>query len=197
MGWRVVAIENQAHLSLEQGSLVIKGDKSAKLPIEDIDTLLIDSYAVTMTANLLGELATHNVTTIICDHQHTPCSVIEPLSQHSRQAKVSRMQLEMSQPLRKNLWQAIVKQKIINQAQVLTTFRHTEQAGQLIKLATEVRSGDTTNRESIAARIYFDTLLADATRRQPTWYNSALNYSYAIVRSLVARHIPVEGSSRR
>lgn len=193
MGWRVVAIENQAHLSLEQGSLVIKGDKSAKLPIEDIDTLLIDNYAVTMTANLLGELATHNVTTIICDHQHTPCSVIEPLSQHSRQAKVSRMQLEMSQPLRKNLWQAIVKQKIINQAQVLTAFAHTEQAGQLIKLATEVRSGDTTNRESIAARIYFDTLLADATRRQPTWYNSALNYSYAIVRSLVARHIASRG----
>ena len=193
MGWRVVAIEKPAKLSLAQGSLVIQGDQVAKLPIEDIDTLMIDNYAVTMSANLLGELANQNVATIICDARHTPCSITAPLSQHSRQAKITSQQTSMSAPLRKNLWQAIVKQKIINQAAVLSHFDHSDIAGQLIKLATEVRSGDTTNRESIAARLYFAELFEDATRRKPTWYNSALNYCYAIVRSLVARDIAARG----
>ena len=66
MGWRVVSIENPAHLSLERGSLVIKRDETVKLPIEDIDTVVIDNYAVTMSTNLLSELAVSNVATIIC-----------------------------------------------------------------------------------------------------------------------------------
>lgn len=193
MGWRVVSIENPAHLSLGRGSLVIKRDETVKLPIEDIDTVVIDNYAVTMSTNLLSELAVNNVATIICDTSHIPCTIVTPLSQHSRQSKVTQMQIAMSQPLRKNLWQAIVKQKIVNQAAVLSKFDCDETAGKLIKLTTEVRSGDTTNRESIAARLYFADLFDDATRRKPTWYNSALNYTYAIVRSVVARSIAARG----
>ena len=193
MGWRVVSIENPAHLSLERGSLIIKRDETVKLPIEDIDTVVIDNYAVTMSTNLLSELAVNNVATIICDTSHIPCTIVTPLSQHSRQSKVTQMQIAMSQPLRKNLWQAIVKQKIVNQAAVLSKFGYEETAGKLIKLTTEVRSGDTTNRESIAARFYFADLFDDATRRKPTWYNSALNYTYAIVRSVVARSIAARG----
>ena len=56
-----------------------------------------------------------------------------------------------------------------------------------------VKSGDTSNRESIAARIYFDQLLDDATRRKPIWHNAALNYGYAMVRSHIARHIAARG----
>lgn len=193
MGWRVVSIENPAHLSLERGSLVIKRDETVKLPIEDIDTVVIDNYAVTMSTNLLSELAVNNVATIICDTSHIPCTIVTPLSQHSRQSKVTQMQIAMSQPLRKNLWQAIVKQKIVNQAAVLSKLDCDETAGKLIKLTTEVRSGDTTNRESIAARLYFADLFDDATRRKPTWYNSALNYTYAVVRSVVARSIAARG----
>lgn len=193
MGWRVVSIENPAHLSLERGSLVVKRDEIVKLSIEDIDTVVIDNYAVTMSANLLSELAVNNVATIICDTSHIPCTIVTPLSQHSRQSKVTQIQIAMSQPLRKNLWQAIVKQKIVNQAAVLSKFGYDETAGKLIRLTTEVRSGDTTNRESIAARLYFADLFDDATRRKPTWYNSALNYTYAIVRSVVARSIAARG----
>lgn len=193
-GWRTIAIENPAHLSLEQSSLAIRQeDAKIKIPIEDISCIVIDNYAVTVSANLLGELSNCNVSVIICDNKHTPSTIILPLSQHSRQAKISQQHVNMPSPLRKNLWQSIVKQKIINQAYVLSYFNHGTKAGQLIKLATEVRSGDTTNRESIAARIYFEALLEDATRRQPTWHNAALNYCYAIIRSVVARNIASRG----
>ena len=191
MAWRVVAIENPARLSLRDNQLVIAQDVEATLPIEDLDTLVLDSYGITTTANLLTALATKSTTTVICDEKHLPASVILPYSQHSRQAKVSRQQLAMSQPLKKQLWQRIVEQKITNQADVLQAVGLDD--APLRAYASDVKSGDTSNRESIAARIYFDQLLDDATRRKPIWHNAALNYGYAMVRSHIARHIAARG----
>ena len=97
----------------------------------------------------------------------------------------------MSQPLKKQLWQRIVMQKISNQADVLQYFSLNDMP--LRQYAIQVKSGDSTNRESIAARAYFDQLLDDATRRKPIWHNAALNYGYAMVRSHIARHIAARG----
>ncbi len=191
MAWRVVAIENSARLSLRDNQLVIAQDVEATLPIEDLDTLVLDSYGITTTANLLTALATKSTTTVICDEKHLPASVLLPYSQHSRQAKVSRQQLAMSQPLKKQLWQRVVEQKIVNQADVLRMVGLDDMS--IRKYASDVKSGDTSNRESIAARIYFDQLLDDATRRKPIWHNAALNYGYAMVRSHIARHIAARG----
>ena len=191
MAWRVVAIENPARLSLRDNQLVIAQDVEATLPIEDLDTLVLDSYGITTTANLLTALATKSTTTVICDEKHLPASVLLPYSQHSRQAKVSRQQLAMSQPLKKQLWQRVVEQKIVNQADVLRMVGLDDMS--IRKHASDVKSGDTSNRESIAARIYFDQLLDDATRRKPIWHNAALNYGYAMVRSHIARHIAARG----
>lgn len=191
MAWRVIGISNPARLSVKDNQLVIAQDESVNLPIEDIDALVIDSYGVTTTANLLTELATNGTSVVICDEKHLPASVLLSYSQHSRQAKVSRQQLAMGQALKKQLWRAIVVQKILNQAEVLRKFNYDPEP--LRKIASEVRSGDVDNRESLAARIYFSNLLDDATRRKPTWYNAALNYGYALVRSHIARHIAARG----
>lgn len=191
MAWRVIGISNPARLSVKDNQLVITQDESVNLPIEDIDALVLDSYGITFTANLVTELSSSGTTVIVCDEKHLPASIILPYSQHSRQAKVSRQQLAMGQALRKQLWRKIVTQKILNQADVLHQFNHDPKP--LRKIASEVRSGDTDNRESLAARLYFTNLLDDATRRKPTWYNAALNYGYATVRSHIARHIAARG----
>lgn len=191
MAWRVIGIQNPSRLSLRDNQLIITQDKEASLPIEDIDALILDSYSITTTANLLTELATNSTTVVICNEKHLPASVLLPYSQHSRQAKVSRQQLTMSQPLKKQLWQRIVMQKISNQADVLQYFSLNDMP--LRQYAIQVKSGDSTNRESIAARAYFDQLLDDATRRKPIWHNAALNYGYAMVRSHIARHIAARG----
>ena len=191
MAWRVVAIENPARLSLRDNQIVITQDVEATLPIEDIDSLILDGYGITATTNLLTALATKGTTTIICDEKRLPASVLLPYSQHSRQAKVSRQQLAISQPLKKQLWQQIIISKITNQADVLRSIGLDDAA--LRTHISDVKSGDTSNRESIAARIYFDQLLDDATRRKPIWHNAALNYGYAMVRSHIARHIAARG----
>ena len=191
MAWRVVTIENPARLSVRDNQLVITQEMESTLPIEDIDALILDNYGSTITTNLLTALATKGTTTVICDEKHLPASVLLPYSQHSRQAKVSRQQLSMSQPLKKQLWQQIIISKITNQADVLR-YRGLDDST-LRSLSNDVKSGDTSNRESIAARIYFDQILGDATRRKPTWHNAALNYGYAMVRSHIARHIAARG----
>ena len=191
MAWRVVAIENPARLSVRDNQLVITQEMKSTLPIEDIDALILDNYGSTITTNLLTALATKGTTTVICDEKHLPASVLLPYSQHSRQAKVSRQQLSMSQPLKKQLWQQIIISKITNQADVLR-YRGLDDST-LRSLSNDVKSGDTSNRESIAARIYFDQILGDATRRKPIWHNAALNYGYAMVRSHIARHIAARG----
>ena len=191
MAWRVIAIENPARLSLRDNQLVIAQDVEATLPIEDIDSLILDGYGIITTTNLLTALVTNGTTTIICDEKHLPASVLLPYSQHSRQAKVSRQQLSMSQPLKKQLWQQIIISKITNQADVLRSRGLDDST--LRSFTNDVKSGDTSNRESIAARIYFDQLLDDATRRKPIWHNAALNYGYAIVRSHIARHVAARG----
>ena len=191
MAWRVVTIENPARLSVRDNQLVITQEMESTLPIEDIDALILDNYGSTITTNLLTALATKGTTAVICDEKHFPASVLLPYSQHSRQAKVSRQQLSMSQPLKKQLWQQIIISKITNQADVLR-YRGLDDST-LRSLSNDVKSGDTSNRESIAARIYFDQILGDATRRKPTWHNAALNYGYAMVRSHIARHIAARG----
>lgn len=191
MAWRVVGINNPAQLSAKDHQLIIKQAESISIPLEDIDCLVLDSYGIVTTTNLLTGLTALGVSVLICDEKHLPASILLPYSQHSRQTKVSRLQLTINQPLKKRLWQRIVAQKIINQAAVLKKFNYTDES--LVTLASKVRSGDTTNRESIAARMYFSALLDDTTRRKPVWHNAALNYGYAVVRSHIARHIAARG----
>lgn len=191
MAWRVVCIENPARLKLARKQLVIAQEQEVTLPIEDLDALVIDSYGVVLTAELLAFLSTHKTTVVLCDDKHLPCGMLLAYSQHSRQAKVSRQQLAMSQPLKKRLWQKNIIAKITNQADVLAYFSLDDRL--LRDCLSKVRSGDAGNQESVAARVYFDQLLDDATRRRPIWHNAALNYGYAIVRSHIARHVAARG----
>lgn len=192
MAWRTVYLEQQTKLWLSRNNLCFSHDEAElSVPIEDIDTLVIDNHGTKITTNLIDSLANQDVAIIICDSVHLPSTVILPYAKHSRQAKISSDQLKMRQPIRKQLWQKNIIQKILNQAEVLKKFNL--EPSELIRLSKLVKSGDTSNCEALAARIYFNQLLSDSTRRQPTWYNSALDYGYSIVRSCIARSVASHG----
>ena len=192
MAWRTVYLEQQTKLWLSRNNLCFYHDEAElTIPIEDIDTLVIDNHGTKITTNLINSLANQDVAVIICDQSHLPSTVILPYAKHSRQAKISSGQLNMRQPIRKQLWQKNIIQKILNQAEVLKKFNL--EYSELIRLSGLVKSGDTSNCEALAARIYFNQLLGDSTRRQPTWYNSALDYGYSIMRSCIARSVVSHG----
>ena len=196
MPYRSIIIQNEASLSLKNRQVSIKTDaREATLPIEDIDTILIENRQSTISTALLSTLAQDGVAVFVCDEQHLPCAVLTPFSQHSRHSEVAERQLALSVPTKKQLWKQIVTAKINNQAKCLYLCGETEMARDLEIIAKNVRSGDQGGSEGHAAAKYFPALFGKSFVRGNAndCRNSWLNYGYAIVRGCVARTLAVYG----
>lgn len=196
MSWRSVLISNGGKLALQHNQMLIQQEKNTfTVPLEDIAVIVIESKEVVITAPLLSALALNGVTLLTCDEQFLPCGQWLPFNQYHRQLKNLKLQLEATQPLKKQLWQKIVQQKIRNQAFVLHTLSHEKQALRLEKMAKDVKSGDKQNLEGQAAFIYFQTLFGKAFHRNDENHqiNTHLNYAYTVLRSAVARSIVLYG----
>jgi CRISPR-associated protein Cas1 len=180
-------IQNPARLSLSKKQLTLENETgTTTLPVEDISVIILESPQISLTAALLSQCQENGVAVITCDEKHMPNGLMFPFLPHSRQSRVAHIQQSWTAPLRKRLWQTIVKQKISNQASCL------DLAGQdsrpLTMLATRVQSGDAGNLEAQAARLYWPALFGKEFRRgKEDILNAALNYGYAIVRGYVAR----------
>lgn len=116
--------------------------------------------------------------------------VFIPFACHSRELKTIKNQLGCTESFNKRCWQKIIKRKIQNQATVLNLCNRELIADHLENLASKVNSGDTENREAIAAKAYFTSLFGSGfCREYDNVYNAALNYGYSIIRGAIARTI--------
>lgn len=189
MGWRSIVISQGAHLSYKDKALCVKQEENgARIPLEDISVIVIDNPQITMTSALLCACADHQIIVITVGADHHPNGVLIPFSPHSRALKILRAQLAMRIPIRKQLRQHIIRQKIRNQSALLQHFGKKDIAERLTRISAKVRSGDPDNHEAKAAQQYFRSLFgADFHRAQDRFYNSALNYGYAVLRAALAR----------
>ena len=194
MPFRSLIIESPASISLRNEQLVIRTDSDHPVPIEDISAILLENRQSTITTAALSRLGQCGCAVYICDERHMPCAILMPFYQHSRALSVLRSQMEASEPLQKRMWQAIIKEKIHNQAICLQLAGKREEAEHLFSLAERVRSGDTENVEATAAQYYFRMLFGeDFTRGEDSGINAGLNYGYAILRGCIARTLAVYG----
>ena len=193
MEFRAIFISNPAHLSVRRGQLVIRQEREITIPMEDITSLLLESKAITITTAALQELTENGVTVYLCDGQHLPAALLLPMNRHSRQLKLLKGQVSMTQPTKKQLWSRVVSAKIHNQAQCLSYLGRAH-AEDLHYLSKTVRSGDPDNLEATAAAAYFPVLFGSGfSRGEDCRINAALNYGYAILRGAVARNLAVYG----
>jgi CRISP-associated protein Cas1 len=168
-----------------------------QVPLDDVAVLLLGSRA-TISGGALTMLAKYDVVVLNCDWRAVPDAVFYGWSDNSRVAARHRAQAELSGPRRKAAWQSIIKAKIKGQQRNLETVGAVETA-QLKRLAKEVRSGDTSNCEAQAARIYWSAYFGGANddyRRIPGGadrINSLLNYGYTILRGFVIQAISASG----
>ncbi len=194
MAYRHIFIERPAKLSLKNSQLVIESEKSVTVPIEDISTLLIENRQVSVSAAVLSRLGQDGCAVFICDDKHLPCAVLTPFAEHSRELSVIKSQLEVPEPLKKRLWQSILRAKITNQALCLAYNGKTDEAAALNAMTAKVRSGDSGNTEAAAAGRYFPALFDPGfTRRSEDVTNAALNYGYAILRGCISRDLAAYG----
>lgn len=193
MEYRNIFLANPARLSVQREQLVIEQAEKFTVPMEDISAVLIESQQVQLTVHAAAALAEHGITVFLCDNKHLPCAQILPINQYCRQRKLLTAQCEMGKPLKKQLWQRIVVQKIRNQAECL---RLSGKNGweELRQMADKVLSDDSDNREAVAAALYFPLLFGDGfSRGDDDPRNVALNYGYAILRGGIARNLVVHG----
>lgn len=195
MSWRSIIIANPARLSTKNNSLVIQQDeKAVRVPLEDIAVIVIDHYQITLTAPLLMDCSRRNIPLITVDETHTPNGVLLSFLKHSRSLKIMRIQLAVKLPQQKQIWQIIIKQKLLNQAQTIGLVGNQKIQLRLQTFAKNVRSGDPDNFESQGAMLYFQHLFYDGyTRSLPCFYNAALNYGYMVIRSAIAKSLVAHG----
>lgn len=195
---RTLYFGNPAYLCLRDNQLVVKkkDGESKTVPVEDVGFIILDSPQVTISCALLSFLTENNCAVISCDSKHLPSGLFLPLAGNSLQSERFRHQIEASLPLKKQLWQQTVQQKILNQASVLQLRRKCP-VKILFSCAGNVRSGDADNREAVAAAYYWKQLfplLESFTRdRFGVPPNNIFNYGYAILRGVVARSLVASG----
>lgn len=190
MSFRHLVIRNPAKLSTAHEQLVIKQDELVKIPLEDIATITLEHPTITITNGLLSKCTEYHVELIICDRKRMPSGIVQPFHRHSRQKTVLDMQLALSKPFKKRVWQKIVIQKLENQARCLELVHKGEEAQKIYTISRSVESGDRTNREAYGAKLYFESLFGlGFQRRVENVFNISLNYGYSIIRSLVARSL--------
>lgn len=174
--------------------VVRKEDDTAKVHLSEISSIVLQTEQVYLSAYLLAELAKSKVSLVVSDEKHNPVGQYLPLYGAHNTSKRIGEQLQWGEPIKKRVWQRVVKEKIRQQARFLEERDYVTEAKAVYSALNEVRSGDTTNREAQAARIYFAGLFGDEFNRDmDVPLNAALNYGYAILLSMVNREIVSRG----
>lgn len=175
--------------------MIVKTDAEAMIPIEQINTLYVNTTRVSITAKLITMLAENDVKIIFCNDCHSPSCMLEGLGNHSETAGRIMDQAQWDTHLKAITWQNIVKNKIHTQSNLLKYFNAPIYLN-LLEYEENVKKDDSTNREAVASKIYFDTLFGKHfTRHAPDNLNSALDYGYTILLSTLSRIITSYGYS--
>lgn len=201
---KTIVFSNKACLSYRLKQMVIKREneitgetETMTRPIEDIGIMMIESSQVTLTSSLISHLVENNVGVIFCDSKHMPANMILPLQANTLQSEKSIAQIQASLPLKKQLWQQTVTAKILNQGAVLNKVTGLK-VDNMLKWATNVKSGDPDNLEGRAAAYYWRNMFPDVggfrrNKDGEDTVNVFLNYGYAILRAIIARSIVGSG----
>jgi len=186
--------EDGYYISKYRGFMLIKQGAAevGRVPLDDITALILSAHQITLSKNLMIELAERKIPIVTCGKDYHPLALSLPYGNHYDQAGILWAQIDCSRPLEKRLWQAVVKEKIINQRLVLEYFDPSSPiTNELAILERRVKSGDPENMEAQAARRYWTALLGADFRRdfQVGMENTLLNYGYSILRAATARAV--------
>ncbi|MFN3757386.1 MAG: type II CRISPR-associated endonuclease Cas1 [Flavobacterium sp.] len=200
---KTLLFENKTSVSAKYEQLVIKTDtRETTIPIEDIGFVVIDHPEIYLSITAMNLLVENNTALIICGKNHLPNGMFLNLNSHHIQQEIFKHQLAATVPLKKQLWQQTVIEKITNQGLLLQQM--TGNKNQFDFLASKVLSGDSSNMEGVAAgqywKIFFDPQHHDTAKdiqfkreRFGNYPNNFLNYGYALLRAATARALSGSG----
>jgi len=192
--WKSIRITKPCKLSIESGNLVIKDETHKfKLSLSDTDSIIFEGDKFTLTAPVLGALAKHKIATLFCDEYYMPLAILLPYKQTALGVDVLKAQIFWSNEFKASLWQLIIESKILNQTEVLSYFGY--DSAYMERYIGLVELNDKHNFEAKSARHYWKELFDGLKREQESMdvRNQALNYAYAICRSMLSRDLSAAG----
>lgn len=194
MSWRTVVITNRCKLDHKMGCMVVRGDETKRIILDEIAILLIENPAVSLTGCLLEALVEKKIRVIFCDGKRSPMAELAVYNGSYNCAGKIRTQVQWSEGVKGNVWADIISEKIRKQAEFLEELGSIEQADLIRSYLGQIELYDTTNREGHAAKVYFNAVFGmDFTRSKDCAVNSALNYGYGILLSAFNREIAACG----
>lgn len=193
MGWRTVVVTQHAKISYSEHCVVVQtADSINQIPVSDIQILLVSTTRAVITSAVISELAKHQSKVIFTDNSGQPVTETVDYYPNNRDPQLLNTQFNWSEKRKTDLWTKIVVQKIANQIFVVDSLGIESQ--ELKDELSKLEVNDVTNREAVVARKYFSLLFEDeASRRDFSPTNAALNYGYAIILSAVNREIVANG----
>lgn len=193
MSWRTIVITNQAKLSYKNGYMIVRGEDVSMIHLSEINTVLIDTTAVSITSYLICELMKNKIKLVFCDEKRNPQSEVVPYYGSHDTSKKINMQLNWNDETKSLVWTKIIFQKIMNQADHLKKL-NLSNWDKLMEYVYDLQLNDVTNREGHAAKVYFNTLFGkDFSREEANDINAALNYGYSIILSAFNKAIVANG----
>lgn len=196
MGHRVIYVEKCECLRLYLDNLkVMVKDNDILFPISDIQILVIDNYQSNISVPLINKLTENNVCTIICGVDHLPKSYILPINGNFATSGNINKQISWEKERKALLHSIIVKYKIENQIEILKQNNKSHEViKKLYEFVDSIELDDRTNREGLAAKMYFRELFgSNFIRFDDDVINAGLNYGYSIFRSLITSIIVAKG----
>ena len=188
------------NLSLNRGFLVITARDTllAQVPLDDVLALILTAPDSSLSKQVMVALAERGSVIVIGGKNFHPIAMMLPNAQHHEQTGVQLDQVSTSLPLKKRLWQQLVRAKIAAQAWVLSPHEGKESrrtTDLLLQMVSRVASGDPENLEAQAAKAYWTVLMGASFRRDPNkpGINAHLNYGYAVLRASLARSVVAVG----
>lgn len=174
--------------------MLIRGEKDISVYIPEIDTLLVATTQCVTSAVLMCELLKNKVNIVFCDEKHNPFSQLLSLAgSYNSSGKIAE-QMAWTTENKTAAFDALIRQKILNQASMLKKAEKHAESEMLIGYAADLKENDVTNREGFAAKVYFNSLFGpDFTRDRICSVNAALNYGYTVLLSCVNREVVAAG----
>ena len=194
MSWRTVVITQRCKLDLEMGYLVVRGDDTKRVVLDEITNIIIENSAVSITGCLIAELTERNIKVVFCDNKRNPTAELVSLyGCHDCSQKIKK-QYEWDDDIKATIWTEIVSDKIRKQMEFLLELGFVDEADLLFVYLHDMRFNDITNREGHAAKVYFNALFGkEFTRSSDCATNAALNYGYSLILSAFNREVVANG----
>lgn len=194
MSWRTVVISKACKLDVKMGFMVVRGEETKKIFLDEIALLMIENPAVALTGCLLEALTEKKIKVIFCDFKRSPIAELVPYRGCYDKSRKLKAQIAWTKELKGMVWTEIVGEKIRQQADFLRDLKREREEALLRSYLGQIELCDATNREGHAAKVYFNAVFGmDFTRSADNAVNAALNYGYSLLLSAFNREIAANG----